>query len=120
MPCLLDCAIEIPDGHENFRAQFKNRVVAISYGGRIWPRTVALGILCVASIAEVNCAIVGSPSKVAPSSVSVTVTPASASLLLGATQPFQAIVTGSPNATVTWELNHVPGGTSGCQWDTTT
>lgn len=113
IPCLQNCAMEISYGHENFRAQFKNRVAAIFCGGRSWPRAIALGVLCVASVVEINCGIAGSPSKVAPASVGVTVTPASASLLLGATQPFQASVTGSPNATVTWEVNHVPGGTAG-------
>jgi hypothetical protein len=38
-----------------------------------------------AAIVEINCGIAGTPSNVAPSSVSVTVMPASASLSLGAT-----------------------------------
>jgi hypothetical protein len=73
-------------------------------------RTMALGILCVASIVEINCGIAGTPSNVPPSSISVTLTPASASLSLGVTQKFQAVVTGSSNATVTWEVNNVSGG----------
>jgi hypothetical protein len=86
------------------------RVAALVCCKKSWPSAIALVILCVAAIAEINCGIAGTPSNVAPSSVSVTVTPASASLSLGATQQFQAIVTGSSNATVTWEVNSVPGG----------
>ena len=42
----------------------------------------------------------------------MTVAPTSASLSLGATQQFQAIVTGSSNTKVRWEVNGVPGGSA--------
>ena len=102
--------MEFSDKLKILRAQSPVRAAAISCRRQGWLRAVALGILCVAAIVEINCGIAGTPSNVAPSIVSVTVTPASASLSLGATQQFQAIVTGSPNATVTWEVNNVPGG----------
>src|SRR5271154_4134390 len=102
--------MEIPRGHEIVRARSATRVVVIFRGERCWLRAIALGVLCVATITEINCGLSGTPPNVGPSSVSVTVTPASASLLLGATQQFQAVVSGSPNTTVTWEVNNVPGG----------
>jgi len=77
-----------------------------------WPRALALGILCVATIVGINCGIAGKPPSGTSSNVSVTVTPPSASVLLGATQQFQAIVTGDSNTSVTWEVNNVPGGTA--------
>jgi len=45
-------------------------------------------------------------------SITVTVTPTSADVSLGATQQFQAIVTGSADTAVTWEVNGVRGGTA--------
>jgi hypothetical protein len=100
--------MEIPRGHEILQAQFATRVAAIFCGRQRWLRAIALGILCVATIAEIDCGIAGKPSGVGSSSV--TVTPASASLLLGATQQFQAIVGGGSSTTVTWEVDGVPGG----------
>lgn len=42
----------------------------------------------------------------------VTVQPDSASLFLGQTEPFQAIVSGTSNTSVTWNVNGVAGGNS--------
>jgi hypothetical protein len=44
--------------------------------------------------------------------LAVTVSPSSVSLALGATQQFTAMVTGGPNAAVTWSVNGIPGGNS--------
>jgi hypothetical protein len=44
--------------------------------------------------------------------ITVTVTPASASVALGVTQPFSAIVNGSSNQTVNWGVNGTRGGNS--------
>jgi hypothetical protein len=44
--------------------------------------------------------------------VGVSVSPSGANLFLGSTQQFQAIVTGSSNESVTWEVNGVIGGTA--------
>jgi hypothetical protein len=73
-----------------------------------------MGIFSVAALFEFGCGIAGSPptGSVPPSSVGVTVTPSSASVFLGATQSFQAIVTGSSNTNVVWEVNGVAGGTA--------
>ncbi len=52
-----------------------------------------------------------SPSQPAPpANITVSGQPASASIFLGATQQFQATVTGASNAAVTWEVNGVTGG----------
>jgi hypothetical protein len=61
-----------------------------------------------------NCGIAGTPPKNPgpPSNVGVTVSPGSANLFLGSTQQFQAIVTGSANESVAWEVNGVIGGTA--------
>ena len=42
--------------------------------------------------------------------VTVSVSPTAATVALGATQAFQAVVTGAQNATVTWEVGSVVGG----------
>jgi hypothetical protein len=46
-----------------------------------------------------------------PSAVTVTITPATTSLLLGNSQTFSASVTGTTNTTVSWNVNAVAGGT---------
>jgi hypothetical protein len=53
----------------------------------------------------------GSSSPLPPGApVSVTVTPAPASVAAGTTYPFTATVTGTPNTSVNWRVNGVPGG----------
>jgi uncharacterized protein (DUF1800 family) len=46
------------------------------------------------------------------SSVAVTVSPSAAGLVPGATQQFQAAVSGTPNTAVTWKVNGTTGGDS--------
>jgi hypothetical protein len=104
--------MEIAHGNKILPKQLVARVAAISCCRKNRRRVVAFGILCVATIAEINCGIAFRPPNGGSSSVSVTVAPSSASLLLGATQQFQAIVTGGSNTAVTWEVNKVPGGTA--------
>ena len=53
-----------------------------------------------------------SPSQPPPSSVTVSVSPTSASMLLGEPQTFTATVTNSTNTAVTWSVNGIPGGNS--------
>lgn len=53
---------------------------------------------------------VAPPPPPQPPAVTVSVTPASASVFLGATQQFAATVTGSANTAVTWSVNGVAGG----------
>jgi hypothetical protein len=52
---------------------------------------------------------VSSPSIVP---ISVTVSPSSASVQSGDNQTFTALVTGSPDISVTWQVNGVPGGSA--------
>jgi hypothetical protein len=51
-----------------------------------------------------------SPQPPPPSGASVTVTPSSASILLGNSQKFTAVVTNSTNAAMNWSVNDIPGG----------
>jgi hypothetical protein len=46
------------------------------------------------------------------STVAVSISPAASTVALGATQAFQATVTGTQNPTVTWEVNGIAGGNS--------
>jgi hypothetical protein len=50
------------------------------------------------------------PSPPPPSGVTVSLTPASASVLLGEPQAFTAVVSNSTNTAVTWSVNGIPGG----------
>ncbi len=47
-----------------------------------------------------------------PPSIAITISPTSATLAAGATQQFQATVTGSTNTAVTWQVNGVAGGST--------
>jgi hypothetical protein len=75
-------------------------------------RSLCMAVLCVATVAGSDCGIAGSPPTSPPPSVTVTIGPKSASVLLGATQQFQATVTGTSDTTVSWEVNGVVGGDS--------
>ena len=69
-------------------------------------------LLAVAALAGCAGAIKG-PDTTAPSSgssVTVTVSPASANVRAGSTQSFSATVAGSSNTSVTWQVNGVAGG----------
>ena len=54
------------------------------------------------------------------SGVTVTVSPASANVLVSATRQFTATVTGSANTSVIWSVNGVDGGSSTAGWITST
>lgn len=55
----------------------------------------------------------GAPTQpTTPASVTVSVTPGSASVRAGATQMFVATVSGSSNSSVSWEVNTVAGGSA--------
>jgi hypothetical protein len=68
---------------------------------------IAFGVLGL----QLACA--GSTGPPAQTSVTVSVTPASANVFLGATQQFQSMVSGSSNTAVEWEVNGVAGGAPG-------
>jgi hypothetical protein len=65
---------------------------------------------CAGSTGGVSSTIIPPPPPPPPSSISVTITPASASLLLGNTQTFSATVTGAADTTVSWSVNAIAGG----------
>src|SRR5271155_2776004 len=70
---------------------------------------LTLAVFIFAMFAIGGCGYAGTPPK--PSvTVSVSVLPTSALLALGATQQFQATVSGSPDTTVAWEVNGVANG----------
>ena len=69
-------------------------------------------MLCLTAVADSDCGIAGSPPTSPPPTVTVTIAPKSANLLLGATQQFQATVTGTSITNVSWEVNGVAGGNS--------
>ena len=50
------------------------------------------------------------PAQPPPSTVTVTVTPSSASVPLGEPQTFTATVSNASNTAVTWSVNGIPGG----------
>src|SRR5580698_4703936 len=52
------------------------------------------------------------PNPPTSGSVSVTVTPNTASVRAGSSQQFAATVTGTTNSSVTWSVNNVAGGNS--------
>jgi hypothetical protein len=61
--------------------------------------------------ASASSVVVPPPPPPPPSSsVTVTITPATASLLLGNTQTFLATVTGAIDTTVSWSVNGIAGG----------
>jgi len=89
------------------------------------PRFAALSLLTLFSAAAftLGCAggtgrtsaasaVLPPPPPSTPSSATVTITPARASLLLGNTQTFTANVIGTTDTTVSWSVNAVAGGSS--------
>src|SRR5258708_23314411 len=48
-----------------------------------------------------------------PSNITVSVTPASASMLLGTAQAFIAVVSNATNTVVNWQVNGISGGDAG-------
>lgn len=81
------------------------------------PKSFCLRILSVAALFSTwvmvgGCGGGASPAVVPAPSVTVSVTPSSASLVVGQYQLFTATVAGSSNSAVTWQVNGVPGGNS--------
>jgi hypothetical protein len=75
--------------------------------GRLGKATAAPIVFAALGL-QLSCAgTTGPPSQ---TRVTVSVTPASASVFLGATQQFQSIVSGSSDTAVTWEVNGAVGG----------
>ncbi len=70
-------------------------------------RLLAMAVCCTTILPIGACGYAGTPPK---PSVSVTVQPTSAVLALGATQQFQATVTGSTDVAVEWAVNGVANG----------
>jgi hypothetical protein len=66
---------------------------------------------CAGSTGGASSTIIPPPPPPPPSSITVTITPASASLLLGKTQTFSVTVTGAADTTVSWSVNAIAGGT---------
>lgn len=95
---------------ESTRAPMASHACVKARSRRPRTRSIWVAILCLAAIFESDCGKAGSPSVSPPPSVTVTLAPKSASLLLGATQPFQATVTGTSDTNVSWEVNGVVGG----------
>jgi len=62
-------------------------------------------------VLQLSCA--GSTSPPGQTSVTVSVTPPTANVFLGATQQFQSVVSGSSNSGVVWQVNGVTGGSAG-------
>ena len=79
---------------------------------QVGPTTLGLALLAVASSLGCGGGVLGSaPSQPPPHrTVSVSVSAASSTVLLGATDAITATVTGSTNTTVTWSVGNVSGG----------
>ena len=67
-------------------------------------------LLLVSSFLGCGGLVGSSPSQPPPSGVTVSVSPASASVLLGEPQTFTATVSNSTNTAVVWSVNGIPGG----------
>jgi uncharacterized protein YjdB len=81
------------------------------------PQLLAIGItftllfvFCVTLLSSCNGATAPNPPP--PLVIGVSVSPSSASVLLGATQQFTATVTNTTNLSVTWNVNGITGGNS--------
>src|SRR5277367_2726309 len=90
-------------------AQSSGRLSATEFSDALRQQLLALAVFIFAMFAIGGCGYAGTPPK--PSvTVSVSVLPTSALVALGATQQFQATVSGSPDTTVAWEVNAVANG----------
>lgn len=74
---------------------------------RLLPLLLAMGLLSI--IFSTAC---GGNNNTPSTSVTVAVTPATASVATGATQQFTATITGSSNTNVVWQVNGTTGGSS--------
>ncbi len=70
----------------------------------------ALSALAFISVILSSCS--GGPQSTGPGIIVVTVSPGSVTLAAGATQQFTAIVSGTTNSKVTWQVNGAAGGNS--------
>src|SRR5271168_5579192 len=90
-------------------AHLSGRPSTAEFSNALQQRLLAFAVFIFTLFAIGGCGYAGTPPK--PSvTVSVSVLPTSALLALGATQQFQATVSGSPDTTVTWEVNGVANG----------
>src|SRR6266852_2204109 len=83
------------------------------------PVLALLSILLAASACMLGCggggassAALPPPPPPPPASITVTITPSSAPVVLGNTQTFNATVTNATDTSVTWSLNGVAGGSA--------
>jgi hypothetical protein len=106
---LLFAAMKILNTSEPRRetSQSSGRPSAVGFSDSLRQRLLALAVFIVTLLAIGGCGYAGTPPK---PSVGVSVQPTSALVALGATQPFQATVTGSTDDTVEWEVNGVANG----------
>jgi hypothetical protein len=88
-------------------SQSSARPSAAEFPDALRQRLLALAVFIFTMFAIGGCGYAGTPPK---PSVIITVQPTSALVALGATQQFQATVTGSTDTTVAWEVNGVANG----------
>jgi len=80
------------------------------------PASVPVGTVTVRAVSQADSTRSGTASvtvTLPPVVVTIGIAPVNASLIVGSTQQFSAAVTGSPDTTVTWNVNNVAGGTTG-------
>ena len=82
---------------------------AVHFRKSIFVPLFLLSFFCVDAVMLPGCGTTGS-SSTTPSNVVVSVQPGSASLFLGQTEQFQAVVTGATDTSVRWLVNNVPQG----------
>ena len=89
------------------RSRSSTRSDAARFSNAWHKQLTAVAVFCATMFPVGGCGYAGTPPK---PSVSVTVQPTSAVLALGATQQFQATVTGSTDTAVEWAVNGVANG----------
>jgi hypothetical protein len=77
----------------------------------VWKIVAAVPFLVIMLIAG-GCGSVKSSSSPTPQGVTITLNPMSASVSVGTTKQFTAVVGNTSNTAVTWQVNGVPGGDS--------
>lgn len=76
----------------------------------LWASLVIGSLLALAGCGGGSGGSLTPPAAQAPTSISVTLSPVSASVQAGGTQQFNATVTGTTNTNVSWSVNATPGG----------
>jgi hypothetical protein len=99
--------IFITSGSRRDASQSSARVSTAEFSDALRQRLPALAVFILTMFAIGGCGYAGTPPK---PPVTVTVQPSSALVALGATQQFQATVSGSADTSVTWEVNGVANG----------